>query len=242
MNARSVLVLLFGAATAALCIRLGVWQLDRRAARQAYNAEAAARLAATPKPLREVRGDSAAVRLQRVTAAGRWRYDAEFALTARSRNGSPGVHILTPLQQEGTDTLVLVTRGWVYAADAATADFARWREGDSTRFEGFVLPFPAPGSGPDTSGIAPKAVIRLDAPRIAARLGAPLAPYYVVITSGGAAGGEVPVRLSEPAVTDEGAHFSYAVQWFLFATIFIVGSLVVVRRERQRSSQTATEK
>ncbi len=242
MTIRSALVLLFGAATAALCIRLGVWQLDRRVARQAYNAEAAARLAAPPKPLGEVHGDSAAVRLQRVTATGRWRYDGEVALTARSRNGSPGVHILTPLVQDGTDTVVLVTRGWVYAADAATVDFARWREGDAARFEGFVLPFPQPGGTPDTSGIAPNAVIRLDAPRLAARLGVPVAPYYVVLTSGGADSGEVPARLTEPVITDEGPHFSYAVQWFLFATIFVVGSLTVVWRGRQPRSQTATEK
>jgi len=240
---RSFLVLAFGAATAALCIRLGVWQLDRRAERQAYNAEAAARLQAAPMPLREVSGDSAAVRLQRVTAEGRWRYDGDVALTARSRNGSPGVHIFTPLIQAGTDTVVLVLRGWVYAADAATVDFARWRESDSTQFEGFVLPFPAPAATPDTSGIAPNAVIRLDAPRLAARLGAPLAPFYVVLTSGGATEGEVPVRLTAPAITDEGAHFSYAVQWFLFATIFVVGSMTVVWRDRrQPKSQTATEK
>jgi surfeit locus 1 family protein len=228
---RSALIITLGLLTAAVCIRLGLWQLDRRTQRQAYNAEATARLANTPIPLREVRGDSAAVRLQRVTASGTWQYADEVALTARSRNGSPGVHILTPLRLADSDTLVLVARGWVYAADAATVDFPRWQEGDSAQFEGFVLPFPRPAETPDTSQIAPRAVTRLDAPRLAARLGAPLAPYYVVLTASSAADtGEVPVRLTEPPVTDEGQHLSYAVQWFLFATIFGAGSVVVALR------------
>jgi surfeit locus 1 family protein len=235
---RSPLIAVLGLLVAALCVRLGLWQLDRRAQRQAYNVEAAARLDAPPKPLTEVQGDSAAVRLQRVRAAGRWRYDLEVAWTARSRNGSPGVYLMTPLALPGRDTLVLVARGWVYAADAATADFARWTEGDSARLDGFVLPFPRAEERADTSGIAPRAVIRLDRERLQARWGVPLAPYYVVLTAADSTPGrEPPARLAPPVVTDEGQHLSYAVQWFLFATIFGAGSVLVVWRARRPSGQ-----
>lgn len=237
MSLRSPVIVVLGLLVAALCVRLGVWQLDRRAQRQAYNAEAAARLAGAPAPLRTLTGDSATVRLQRITAEGAWRYDAELALTNRSRNGSPGVHLVTPLAQAGTDTLVLVLRGWAYAPDAATVDLARWVEGDSARFEGFVLPFPRSEDRPDTSGIAPRAVTRLDRDRLSARLGAPLASYYAVLTASALPdSGEVPARLAPPAVTDEGAHLSYAVQWFLFATIFGAGSVLVVVRARRAAA------
>ncbi len=214
-------------------MRLGFWQLDRRAERQRYNREAAARLAAAPVPLRLVTGDSAAVRLQRVTGEGTLLFEREYALAGRSRNGSPGAHIVTPLRVEGSDTLVLLLRGWVYAADAATVDFARWREPAAVRFEGYVLPLPAPSAENDSLSAAPGALRRLDRVRLEARLGAPLAGFYVVQTAGGEAGDSVPVRVPPPPVAGEGMHLSYAVQWFLFATIFGVGGPVVVLRSRR---------
>jgi surfeit locus 1 family protein len=243
MPVRSTLLAVLSVAAALVCVRLGVWQLDRRAERQAYNAEAAARLDAAPMPLREVRGDSATVRLQRVSAEGVFRYEREFALTGRSRNGSPGAHVVTPLTLPGSDTLVLVLRGWVYSADAATVDFTRWREPDTALIEGYVLPLPAPQPESDSSAVVPNALRRLDRPRLEARLGAPIADFYVVQTAGGGAGEAVPVRLAPPMVTDEGTHFSYAMQWFLFATIFGVGGpAVVFRAKRYGNKASATEK
>jgi surfeit locus 1 family protein len=235
---RSPLLAALAVLVALGCVRLGFWQLDRLAERRAYNAEAQARLAATPVPLESVRGDSAAVRLQRVTATGTFRYAREFTLTGRSRNGSPGAHIITPLARAGTDTVVLVLRGWVYAADAATVDFARWREPDSVRLDGYVLPIPASTGGSDSSDVVPGALRRLDRARMEARLGAPVADFYLVQTSGGATDGDVPVRLGPPLVSDEGMHFSYAMQWFLFATIFGVGGPFVVFRARRPSAST----
>ncbi len=240
---RSTLLAVLSVAAALVCVRLGVWQLDRRTERQAYNAEAAARLEAEPMAVGNVRGDSAAVRLQRVRAEGQFRYEREFTLTGRSRNGSPGAHVITPLELPGTDTLVLVLRGWVYSADAATVDFTRWREADSVQLEGYVLPLPAPQPISDSSAVVANALRRLDRPRLEARLGAPIADFYVVQTAGGATGESVPVRLEPPMVTDEGTHFSYAMQWFLFATIFGVGGpAVVFRAKRYGNKASATEK
>jgi surfeit locus 1 family protein len=237
---RSPLLAILSVLVALGCVRLGVWQLDRRAERQAYNREAAARLDAPPVPIQTVRGDSAAVRLQRVRATGVFRYEREFALTGRSRNGSPGAHVVTPMQLPGSDTLVLVLRGWVYSADAATVDFTRWREADTAQVEGYVLPLPSAQPGSDSSEVVPNALRRLDQARIAARLGAPVADFYVVQTAGGGSGEGVPVRLDPPVVTDEGTHFSYAMQWFLFATIFGVGGPAVVFRAKRATAAAPT--
>ena len=49
-------------------------------------------------------------------------------MTGRTRSGSPGVHILTPLRIPESDTALLVNRGWVYSPDARTVDLTRWRE------------------------------------------------------------------------------------------------------------------
>ena len=66
-------------------------------------------------------------------AIGRFDYEHELVLAGRTRQGSPGVELLTPVRVAGSDTAVLVNRGWVYSPDGATVDHARWREGDSAR-------------------------------------------------------------------------------------------------------------
>ena len=155
-------------------------------------------------------------------------------MTARSLNGSPGVHIVTPLVRAGNDTLVLVLRGWAYSPDAATIDFARWHERGSAAVEGFALPFDPDGPISDSSTLAPRAVRRLDHALLEKRLRAPVAAYYIVMTAPVAAGDSLPVRLGRPAM-DEGPHFSYAVQWFLFALIFGAGGTVVALYGRRTS-------
>jgi cytochrome oxidase assembly protein ShyY1 len=42
-----------------------------------------------------------------------------------------------------------------------------------------------------------------------------------------------PARLAVPAL-DDGPHLSYAIQWFSFATIALVGSYVVMRRAQSQ--------
>jgi cytochrome oxidase assembly protein ShyY1 len=47
-----------------------------------------------------------------------------------------------------------------------------------------------------------------------------------------------PARVAPPAL-DDGPHLSYAIQWFSFAAIALVGSYVVVRRGRAVGSTSA---
>ncbi|HEX5950122.1 MAG TPA: hypothetical protein VFZ96_03895, partial [Actinomycetota bacterium] len=50
--------------------------------------------------------------------------------------------------------------------------------------------------------------------------------------------GDMPVVVPRPEL-DEGPHLSYAVQWFIFATIALVGFVVLARREaRDRDDAT----
>ena len=73
--------------------------------------------------------------------AARYDFANEYALASRTRQGSPGVNIMTPLRIAGTDTAVLVNRGWVYAPDAMTVDLdplagARERNGNGVSARG----------------------------------------------------------------------------------------------------------
>lgn len=225
---KALLGLAIPLACAALFVRLGVWQVERHGERTAYNATVATRLAEAPAPFSALPGDTAAVRGRRIMLAGRFRYDLEQVQAGRVNEGSPGVHLITPLERDGNDTLVIVLRGWVYSADAAGVDLARWREADSVTIAGYAIPLPPDGPPPPTDAARPLRVLSQSA--LTARLGRPVAIAQVVMTSDSAARADsVPRRLGLPVLSD-GAHRSYAIQWFAFAFIAVAGGVLLFRR------------
>jgi surfeit locus 1 family protein len=225
---KRVLALLIPLAFAALFVRLGVWQLARHGERAALNQGLVERLAAAPQPLGSLASDTAGARWTRVTVSGFFRYDLEQIHASRPSNGSPGVHLLTPLERPGYDTLLLVTRGWVYAADAASADLPRWREGEFVTVSGYLVPLIPDGPAPPAE--RPNLIRSLNVKAAEARFGRPVAPVQLVMTSDSAARADSVPRRLPPPVLDAGPHRSYAAQWFAFAIIALVGGVILFRR------------
>jgi surfeit locus 1 family protein len=231
-----LLPILATAIFAGLCARLGVWQLDRLSQRRAFNAQLEARLASAPVAVASLPADTGQGHYRRVTARGRFEYAGEARLAARSHLGSPGVHLLTPLRLED-GRVVVVNRGWVYAPDAMTITDTLWFERDTglVTIVGYADTWGErqAGSAPDR----PRIVRALDSAAVARVVGAPILPYYVAQTSDSARAPDRPVRLGEP-VLDDGSHRSYAIQWFSFALIAVIGGALLVREElvRRRAS------
>lgn len=226
-------------ALAALFVRLGFWQLDRLGDRRARNAALAARLAEPIAPFERLPPDAA---YRRVVVRGAPDPANEIVFTGRSRNGSPGVYILTPLRRATSDTAVLVLRGWVYSPDAATIDLAQWRE-DRGDYTGYVNPL-ATSASPSISTASganranQRRVRALSLPNVVALLPYPVAPLYVVARD--SAAGNVPARLPMPAL-DDGPHLSYAIQWFAFAAIALIGAGAVILKRRAQDVAGATD-
>lgn len=239
MSRKILAFVLLAAALSALFIRLGVWQLRRLDDRRARNSEVAQRLDA---PIVAAESVAADVTYQRVRVRGIPDTAREIVLTGRSRSGSPGVYILTPLRRAASDSAVVVVRGWVYSPDAMTADLSRWQEARA-EFVGYAHPFPtdtarpranaAPAAG---AGGTPRRVRNLSFDAVQGLLPYPVAPFYVVALDSVTGAG--PARLPPPAL-DEGPHLSYAIQWFAFAAIALGGAAIVVLRGRTRRGSTA---
>lgn len=229
MRPRTVAFCLFAVLAAGACTGLGFWQLRRLHARQARNAVILAAQRGTPDPLRLLPRDTSA-RYRPALVTGRFDYQHEMVLAGRTSQGSPGVELLTPVRLPGSDTAVLVDRGWVYSPDAATVDRSRWHEGDSARVTGYVELY-APDAGITRSQLDARIVRRVSRSEVTGRVPYPLAPYYLVQT-GDTADAHHPVRRLIPTL-DDGPHRGYAVQWFAFAATALVGALFVVLRERE---------
>jgi surfeit locus 1 family protein len=224
-------LLLLALVLSAVFIRLGFWQLSRLSEKRADNAELASRAVAPSVPISGLPTDTANAHYRRVAVQGEYDYANEIVLTLRSRDGSPGVNIVTPARLPSNDTAVLVVRGWVYSPNGMTVDLTRWREGSNLNGSGFVETYPPPREGHNISPTHPNAYRWLDRQELQRRFRYPLKPYYVVLTSApGDTTKDTPPRLSVPPM-DEGPHRSYAIQWFSFAAISIIGTTLFLRRK-----------
>lgn len=236
MSTRAKILVAIALLFAALFVRLGFWQLERLRERREYNAPVEARLHEPAIELRSLPRDPEQARHRRVVVSGEYDYAREIVLTLRSRQGSPGVNLLTPLRIPGTDTAVLVNRGWIYAPDGVSADTKPWREPSPARAVGYVRLLETGGADDARAARRPDAVRRPHLPTISRMLPYPVARYYVVLTSAPTGDSTAPPRVPPPAIS-EGSHLSYAVQWFTFALIAVGGVVILVLRLRSRDAE-----
>lgn len=219
---------------AIVCVRLGLWQLDRLDQRRARNAAYREALAL---PILDLRGDSldavlrrpAAYVYRRARVHGEPDTTREIIWRGRSRNGRPGVNVLTPYRLERG--IVLVNRGWAASPDAAHVDLAGLRERHRDHAIGVLIPLPqgSDGAVPRMLPSGDARVLSVQRPEASAL--APhlprLIPLYVQQLP---AEGDppAPARLPVPDLADEGPHLGYAIQWFSFAAIACIGFLTIL--------------
>lgn len=218
------------------CIRLGFWQLDRREQRRARNAAVAERMHAPPTVVRGPAADTAGLLYRTVEVAGEYDHEHSFVRPGRTHAGRRGVHLYTPLRLDGGGA-VLVNRGWLPSPDGITADVTPFSRPGRVQVRGLALPIGGAPAGDDAeagpSALAgdtfPRVWYHLDADRLERRLGYPILDFYVQrLPESDTA--ELPAPI-EPPELDAGPHLSYAIQWFSFATIALVGwGAIVIRR------------
>lgn len=221
----------------ALFIGFGFWQLDRGEQRAQRNELLTTRLAEPVRPLAELTDRygvaPAALAWRTAQAEGWWDAEREVLLRSRSRNGSPGWHVLTPLLLESGEAL-LVDRGWVpYEHDEPPVEAAAPPEG-RVRLTG-LLQEPQLAPTGFFAGLAPRdppgerrSFFYADPARIAPQLPYPVLPFYLALEGQQPPGGELPIPAEAPTL-EAGPHLGYAVQWFSFALVGIVGYALLLR-------------
>ena len=217
---------------AAGCVRLGFWQLHRRQERRARNALVSGRYSTAAIEPAQLPRDTSAARFMRVRVAGVPDYEHELIFAVRTYKGSPGVNLFTPVRIPGRDTAIIVNRGWVYSPDGSTLDLSKWHDRDSV-FVGYADEFPSTGGSSYAN--KPQVIAHLSYDVIAKTLPYPVSPIYVVALGDSANAQDRVARLSIPPL-DEGPHLSYAIQWFAFATVALVGAGIVIKQGRSSRS------
>lgn len=215
---------------AALFARLGFWQLTRLQERRGENRVAAEARAGQVIDLNRAAPDGLSRANRRVVVRGEYDRSREVVLRGHMRREAPGVQIVTPLRIEGSDSGVLVNRGYFPSPDATFAATDSLNEPGVVVVQGIALGVPAsPDSGAALTNNGKETWRRLDLPALRGRAPYPLLDVYVLQSPDSS----LPVypRRLEPPPLDDGPHLSYAIQWFAFATIAVAGGAIFLLRK-----------
>jgi surfeit locus 1 family protein len=210
----------------------GVWQIHRLHERRAHNALVLTRERAPEVSVETALRDEAVAPYRRVYASGRYDVSQEVVLLGRPNGDDDGNHLLTPLVEGGR--AVIVDRGWV-----------------PPQMDAPPVPSAAPPVGPVVvHGLLMKAehspfhgasgrtrvLSLIDLRRLSKQVPYRLDPLYLLLASQSPRqSGQLPA-IVKPLPLDEGPHKSYAIQWFSFIVIGLVGYAAFIRREAQQQA------
>jgi surfeit locus 1 family protein len=230
-------------------IRLGIWQLDRLAGRRAFNEQVLSQIDEPSLPFTAdiVSGDLGSLEFRTVQIEGQYELANTLVLGNQVWDEQIGVHLLTPMKIAGTNAAILVDRGWVPFQDWENRNLRAYDEPGTIVIEGMLRATQSKLGLRDcldeTAGEAPFQVWCLALDGIAASLPYDLLAVYVIQAPDGQQTAP-PYRGIPKIEISEGPHLSYAIQWFTFSAILVIGYPFFVRREvqaRERKSQQATE-
>lgn len=224
----------------ALGISLGQWQDRRAAGKIAVQEQVDAAAKAAPLALGGALVDAGAAEHRKVTATGEFVASWPILLDNRPQEGKgPGFYLLMPMRLSGTDTHVLVARGWLPRPAGAA---------------GLKPSFDTPGGTVTVSGVAratlgkvmqlgsappvaPGAILQnIEVAQFAQASGLKLQPFFIEQTD--------PVQPGEQLVRDWPApslgvekHQGYAFQWYALAVMALLFFVITGFRRGPKPDQ-----
>jgi surfeit locus 1 family protein len=241
---RWIAAIIIGLLLATTFVRLGLWQLDRLTERRAANQLIEDRTAEPPRPLEGIVGqygtDTAAMIHREAIAKGSFRIDAEFFSIGRTYDSLTGTLVATPFDLDDGSVLIVV-RGLVPPGTAGPPANAYQPEAGPMVIEGILQAGEQPTAigEPTPDGGTLVSLSRLDLEFIDEYVEGDVLPVSMMLDGRSVAyPDESPVPIPPQELT-EGSHLGYAVQWFGFALIVIVGVGTLVYRAG--TTEPATE-
>jgi len=230
-------------AALAVMIRLGIWQLDRLDQRREFNRAVSIQQSLPELVLDQstLSLDLVAMEYRAVRVTGEYLPEEELALRNQADRGRLGYHLLTPLRVYGTETAVVVDRGWVPVDDYQPGDVGAYAVPGPVEVAGILRlgqTHPDFGGRQDPPGEVGERLLvwnLVNLERIAAQSTVELIPVYIQQAGPGLSLEDAPPpipSLPELELTD-GPHLGYAFQWFLFALVLGAGYPFFLQRENE---------
>jgi surfeit locus 1 family protein len=233
----------------AVMIRLGFWQLDRLEQKRNFNQQVLAVKNLGALDFREANFDDLDSQIYRAGyAVGEYDFSNQVILSNQSYQDTLGVHLLTPMLVENTGEYVLVDRGWVPFEDYQNGQLDKYDQPGIIDARGIIVGTtdrvgvrscleaePPPGE--------PLVVWCVDLEGIQKYLPYTISSVYLIREA--IADEAPPVGTTVKIEITEGPHMGYAVQWFSFALVLLIGYPFYVAKDHkareQKKSQTVAD-
>jgi len=230
----TLLVLVGGA----VCVRLGIWQLDRLDQRRAFNAHVEAMWSAEPLNLTgQPTDDLTTMEYRAVKVSGTYDFKNQIVLRNRYFQEQYGYNLLTPLLLDD-GSAVMIDRGWIPAdGNASPADWRKYDQPGQVTLQGQIRlgqtkpdlgGVPDPTLTPEQTRLDFWNIVNLE--RIQAQVPYPLLNVYIQpdVDPNDV---EPPIPYQPEIELTEGPHLGYAGQWFTFAAILVLGYPFYLRKK-----------
>ncbi|HSB67407.1 MAG TPA: SURF1 family protein [Anaerolineales bacterium] len=227
-------------------IRLGIWQLDRNAQRQALIRQVLAVQAMPVLDLtqRPLPSNLETFEFRRVTVSGQYDFNHQVVLRNQVRvldlGNESGFALVTPLLM-ADGTAIMVERGWIPLQYDTPSSWRQFDEPGMMRLEGILRLSMQKGElgnllqdptlTPSQASLNTWNFINL--PRLQLQIPYPILSIYIqqvpVATQG-----TLPYRLVEQPDLDPGEHIGFAMQWFFFCALLVVGYPIWLKKQNKQ--------
>lgn len=242
LSARWIGFAVFVIMLAAVCTRLGVWQMHKLELRLDRNDVITKHFTTEPVDLASALPTGEIVdrtnEWTRVSATGR--YDLEHQVTVKftTRDGAPGVDVVTPLVLSSGDA-VLVDRGWIETQNTVKRPQVPAPPNGLVTIEGWLRQ--NNGAGGDAVKPVDGQVRAVSSNAMAEYVPYTLSNGYVNLQQESPAPATALAAEPKPEL-GQGPHFFYALQWWFFALLAVVGYFWFARAEaKERLSPTRVD-
>ena len=214
---------------------LGIWQLHRLDERQTYNDLFESRSSQPTTSLLGLLENSEEITdifYRSAEVYGEFDLSRQIYVVNKAQDGVAGVHVVSALKVQDQNFYVAVNRGFVPRAvylEERQEDLSP--PGGITNVKGLVA-----ADKEDTRGYGDE-VAEIDLDALSSYWEIPLAPVVLQEQFENDVK-QIPIPLPAPDLS-EGPHLSYAVQWFIFMTIGLIGYPIVLRKIARQTIQVA---
>ncbi|KRC51117.1 sortase [Leifsonia sp. Root227] len=238
--------LAFAVAFAIACGCLSAWQLARSKEAAAANALISDNFYSKPVPLTDELSDLTAYQpgqeWTRVQVTGTYEKDQELLVRNRPFNGSPGFEVLTPLRT-ADGALFIVDRGWVPTGNTTDAPDHVPAAPSGTVTVVARLKASEPSIPGRTAIGRQVGTIQLSVVKSKLDTDDVYTGAYGLLDSQKPSPASTPTpTVTDPPTQDEGLHWSYMIQWIIFALIGFFGlGYALLTEYRKRNEHTPEE-
>jgi len=240
-------------AAIAIAVRLGFWQLDRHSQRQATirHIQAMQAMPVLDLNARPLPADLDSMEYRQVKVTGRYDFAHQVGLRNQVRSRmlgtDPGIALVTPLLLEDGKA-VLVERGWIPLDDSEPAHWSQFDQPGMVSLTGILRvslekgeigrALVDPTLSPGQVGLDFWNFVNL--PRLQEQMPYPILPVYIQPDPSNDPQA-LPYTLVEEPDLDPGAHVGFALQWFFYAGLLLIGYPIWIGKQKNTTPSQAED-